>query len=224
MNDERLRAHAAAARRDEPGIVRYRAPTRINHWIVAISFVLVALSGLSLFHPALFPLTALFGGGPWTRILHPFIGLVMVVAFVFLAARMWRDNFLTRSDVAWLRDMPDVLHNRDDKLPPVGRFNAGQKLLFWSIIGCLSMLLLSGIVIWRAYFSHYFPIGVIRLSAVAHALFGCVLVCAIVVHIYAAIWIKGSVRAMTRGKVSYGWARKHHRLWFRQVMRGDGRD
>ena len=222
MNDERTGdAQAGVTRRDRPGqIVRYTASTRINHWIVAISFVLVALSGLSLFHPALFPLTAFFGGGPWTRILHPFIGLVMIVAFVFLAARMIRDNFLTRGDAAWLRDMPDVLHNRDDKLPPVGRFNAGRKLLFWSIIGCLLMLLLSGIVIWRAYFSQYFPIGVIRLSAVAHALFGCVLVCAIVVHIYAAIWIKGSVRAMTRGKVSYGWAWKHHRLWFRDVIRG----
>lgn len=201
-------------------IVRYRAPTRINHWIVAISFVLVALSGLALFHPALFPLSALFGGGPWTRILHPFIGLVMVVAFALLAARMWRDNLLDRHDRSWLRGMRHVLRNEDDKLPPVGRFNAGQKLLFWSIVGCLLALLLSGLVIWRAYFSHYFPIGVIRFSVVVHALFGLVLVCAIVVHIYAAIWVKGSVKAMTRGKVSYGWAHKHHRAWFRQVLSG----
>ncbi len=206
------------SRSDE--IVRYRAPTRINHWTVAISFVLVALSGLALFHPALFPLTALFGGGPWTRILHPFVGLVMVVAFALLAARMWRDNFLTRDDVRWLRGMRDVLENNDDRLPPVGRFNAGQKLLFWAIIGCLTALLLTGLVIWRAYFSHYFPIGVIRLSMLAHALFGWLLVCAIVVHIYAAIWIKGSVKAMTRGKVSYGWAFKHHRQWFREVVGG----
>ncbi|RQF46651.1 cytochrome b/b6 domain-containing protein, partial [Pseudomonas aeruginosa] len=69
-------------------IIRYRAPTRINHWIVAICFVLTALSGLALFHPALFPLTQLFGGGPWTRILHPFIGLAMVVGFTLLAIRM----------------------------------------------------------------------------------------------------------------------------------------
>lgn len=205
-------------------IVRYRAPTRINHWIVAISFVLVALSGLALFHPALFPLTMLFGGGPWARILHPFIGLVMVVAFVLLGAKMWRDNRLDANDRAWLRDMRAVLENRDEDLPPVGRFNAGQKLLFWSIIGCLSVLLLTGFVIWRAYFSHYFPIGVIRFSVLAHALFGWVLICAIAVHIYAAIWIKGSVKAMTHGKVSYGWAFKHHRAWFRQVISGQRRE
>jgi formate dehydrogenase subunit gamma len=47
-----------------------------------------------------------------------------------------------------------------------------------------------------------------------------VLICAIVVHIYAAIWIKGSVRAMTQGKVTYGWAYKHHRQWFRDILRG----
>lgn len=200
-------------------IVRYQAPTRINHWIVAISFVLVGLSGLALFHPALFPLSLLFGGGPWTRILHPYFGLVMVFAFALLALAMWRDNWLDANDRAWLRDMRAVLENRDEDLPAVGRFNAGQKLLFWSIIGCLGALLLSGIVIWRAWFSQYFPIGVIRLSALAHALFGWVLICAIVVHIYAAIWIKGSIKAMTRGKVSYGWAFKHHRAWFRQKIR-----
>jgi thiosulfate reductase cytochrome b subunit len=119
-----------------------------------------------------------------------------------------------------MRGMRDVLRNEDEKLPPVGRFNAGQKLLFWAIIGCLSALLLTGFVIWRQYFSHFFPIGVIRFSVLAHALFGWVLICAIVVHIYAAIWIKGSVRAMTQGKVTYGWAYKHHRQWFRDILRG----
>lgn len=207
-----------------PVIVRYRPWTRINHWITAISFVLLALSGLALFHPAMFPLTAILGGGPWTRILHPFIGLVMVVSFFLLALKMWRDNFITRDDVRWLEDIREVIENKDERLPPVGRFNAGQKLLFWSIIGCLLALLLSGLVIWREYFTHLFPITVVRFAAVAHALFGLLLMVAIVVHIYAAIWIKGSIRAMTRGKVSYGWAWKHHRTWFRQVVGKDERE
>jgi formate dehydrogenase subunit gamma len=214
-------AHSGSSRGE---IVRYPAPTRVRHWIVAISFVLAALSGLALFHPALFPLSALLGGGAWTRILHPYFGLVMVVAFVLLAATMWRDNRLDGSDRAWLRGMREVVGNREENLPEVGRFNAGQKLLFWVIIACLLALLLSGLVIWRAWFSQFFPIGAIRLSSLAHALFGLVLVCAIVVHIYAAIWVKGSVRAMTRGKVSHGWAYKHHRAWFRQMIGGQRRD
>jgi formate dehydrogenase subunit gamma len=200
-------------------IVRYTAGTRINHWIVAISFVLLALSGLALFHPAMFWLTALFGGGPWTRILHPFIGCFMVLAFILLAAEFWKDNNLQPRDWVWLRNLQDVVNNREEHLPEVGRYNAGQKLLFFTIVGCLIGLLLSGIIIWRQYFSFYFPIELIRFGALLHAFCGFVLICAIIVHIYAAIWVKGSIRAMTRGTVSPGWAWKHHRAWFREVTR-----
>ena len=200
-------------------IIRYTAATRINHWIVAISFVLLALSGLALFHPALFWLTNLFGGGPWTRILHPFIGVVMVAAFVLLGATMWQDNYLQQRDWIWLKKIKDVVRNREENLPEVGRYNAGQKLLFFSIVACLIGLLLSGIVIWRIYFSAFFSIGVIRFASLLHAFCAFVLICAIIVHIYAAIWVKGSIRAMTRGWVSPGWAWKHHRAWFREVTR-----
>jgi len=201
-------------------IVRYGPALRINHWIVAGSFILVALSGLALFHPALFWLTNLFGGGPWTRILHPFIGLVMVAAFALIGAKLWRENIMRPYDWEWLRKIRDVVENREDRLPEIGKYNAGQKLLFYTIILCLLGLLASGLVIWRAYFAIYFPIWFIRLASLLHAFCGFVLICSIIVHIYAAIWVKGSVRAMTRGTVSDGWAWKHHRLWFREVTRG----
>jgi formate dehydrogenase subunit gamma len=195
---------------------RYSANERTNHWIVAIAFVLAALSGLALFHPALFGLTALFGGGPWTRILHPIIGLIMAFAFLFLAAVVWKDNRLQDRDWKWLRQMKDVINNREDRLPEVGRYNAGQKLLFFVIVVSMLGLLLSGLVIWRQYFSIYFSIGIIRLASVVHALCAFVLICAIILHIYAAIWVKGSMHAMTRGTVTPGWAWKHHRAWFRE--------
>lgn len=201
-------------------IVRYAAATRISHWVVAIGFVLLALSGLALFHPALFWLVNLFGGGAWTRILHPFIGLVMAAAFARVGAKLWRENVMHGYDWQWLRRIGDVVENREDRLPDVGKYNAGQKLLFWTIVACLLGLLLSGIVMWRAYFAPYFPIAAIRIASLLHAFCAFVLVCAIVVHVYAAIWVKGSVRAMTRGTVSYGWAWKHHRLWFREATRG----
>jgi formate dehydrogenase subunit gamma len=201
-------------------IVRYNAGTRINHWIVAISFVLLALSGLALFHPALFWLTNLFGGGPWTRILHPFIGCIMVAAFYLLGVHFWRDNIMQQRDWIWLRKISDVVGNREENLPDVGRYNAGQKLLFFTLVVCLIGLLLSGIVIWRVYFSAFFPIGVIRAGALLHAFFAFVLISSIIVHIYAGIWVKGSIRAMTRGWVTPGWAWKHHRAWFREVSKG----
>jgi formate dehydrogenase subunit gamma len=201
-------------------IIRYSAGTRINHWIVAISFVLLALSGLALFHPALFWLTNLFGGGPWTRILHPFIGCVMAAAFYLFAVQFWRDNYMQQRDWIWLQKFKDVVGNREENLPEVGRYNAGQKLLFFTLVVCLIGLLLSGIVIWRVYFSDLFSIGVIRAAALLHAFFAFVLIFSIIVHIYAGIWVKGSVRAMTRGVVTPGWAWKHHRAWFREVGKG----
>jgi formate dehydrogenase subunit gamma len=202
-----------------PMIVRYTAGQRTNHWIVALAFVLAALSGLALFHPAVFWLSTLFGGGPWDRILHPFIGLLMCVAFAFYAAGIAAQNRMEPRDWAWLRQISDVIANREERLPEVGRYNAGQKLVFYVAVLCLIGLLLSGIVIWRAYFAQYFPIGGIRLASVLHALCAFVLICTIIVHIYAAIWVKGSIRAMIRGTVTPGWVWKHHRAWFRELTR-----
>jgi formate dehydrogenase subunit gamma len=199
-------------------IVRYTPNERTNHWITAITFVLLALSGLAMFHPAMSWLYAIFGGGQWTRILHPFVGCVMFVSFLILALRFWHHNYLDQADIQWMRQIDDVLNNREEKLPAIGKYNAGQKLLFFTMVVCLVLLLASGIVIWRRYFSIYFPIEIIRLAALVHAAAAFVLIVGIVVHIYAALWVKGSIGAMTRGTVTYGWARKHHPNWFKEII------
>jgi formate dehydrogenase subunit gamma len=200
-------------------IERYTPSQRSNHWAVAILFVLAALSGLALFHPALFGLSGLFGGGTWTRILHPFIGVAMFVFFLVLAIRFAGHNRIEARDRQWLRQINGVVHNREEKLPPVGRYNAGQKLLYWTLVLSMLVLLFSGIVIWREYFSSFFGITTLRLAAVLHALAAFVLIVSIIVHIYAAIWIKGSMGAMLYGTVSRAWARKHHPLWAKEVER-----
>src|SRR5690606_22239589 len=82
---------------------RYSANERTIHWIVAVLFVVAALSGLALFHPSLFGLSALFGGGTWTRILHPFAGVLMTVAFVLLAVAVAKDNVMRPADWQWLK-------------------------------------------------------------------------------------------------------------------------
>ena len=58
----------------------------------------------------------------------------------------------------------------------------------------------------------------IRLASILHAFCAFVLISTIIVHVYAAIWVKGSVQAMTRGTVTPGWAWKHHRAWFREII------
>jgi len=176
-------------------IQRYTARERNNHWVVAILFVLAGLSGLALFHPAFFFLTNLFGGGPWTRILHPFIGVVMFLCFVALAARFWGANRISSADRQWMKQFDDMVRNRDQNLPEQGKFNAGQKYLFWSLVVGIPLLLISGIVIWQPWFAPFFPIWLMRVAVVVHALAAWIMILGIVVHVYAAIWVKGSVRA-----------------------------
>ena len=90
--------------RDPKDLQRYDAGERANHWVVGISFILLALSGLAFFHPAFFPLTQLFGGGTWARILHPYIGVFMAFFFVLLFLRFHKLNKMTDAD----RDRFDV--------------------------------------------------------------------------------------------------------------------
>jgi formate dehydrogenase subunit gamma len=201
-------------------IERYTAADRCTHWVVAITFILLALSGLALFHPSMFWLTNLFGGGPWTRILHPWIGVLMTAAFLIFALRLARHNLMSGDDWRWLGHLGAVIRNREEGLPEPGRYNAGQKVLFWVLVLSMLALLASGIVMWYAYFPHYFAVGQRRIAVVVHAVSTFVIVAGIIVHVYAAFWIKGSVRAMTRGTVSRAWARQHHPAWYRQVSGG----
>jgi formate dehydrogenase subunit gamma len=202
-------------------IARYSPSERFNHWLTAITFLMLAFSGLALFHPSMFWFTQFFGGPTWTRILHPYIGVLMFVSFSGLALKFWRHNLLTRNDIVWLKRIGDVLRNREEGLPEVDRYNAGQKLLFWTMIATIPLLLLTGIVIWRPWFAPYFGIGTIRLALLLHAVCAFVMIAGIIVHIYAALWIKGTVGAMVRGTVSRAWARKHHPGWYRRVLRGE---
>ena len=198
-------------------IVRYTSSERLNHWIVALCFILAALSGLSMFHPSLYWLSTLFGGGPWTRILHPFIGLAMAAAFVFMALRFWRRNLIEARDRQWLRQWRDVVTDHEERLPEGGKYNAGQKLLFWLMVACLLALTVTGFLFWRPWFAYAFPICLVRSATLVHSAAAVVLIIGIIVHVYAAIWVKGSVRAMTRGTVSERWAAKHHAAWYREV-------
>jgi formate dehydrogenase subunit gamma len=200
---------------DSQDLPRYPAADRANHWVVVICFVLMATSGLAFFHPAFFPLTALLGGGPWARILHPYIGLVMVAAFALMAARFWRANVVHERDMAWLRNVPKLLEGDEEAMPEQDKYNGGQKLLFWGLVGSLAVLLLSGLPMWRAWWK--LDVTLVRAASLAHAVAGAVLIGLIILHVYAAIWTKGSLRAMIRGTVTRAWAWQHHRAWYRKL-------
>jgi len=201
-------------------LLRYRDGDRINHWCVAMLFFCAGLSGLAFFHPSLFFLSNLFGGGPWTRILHPFFGVAMFLGFVGLFFRFWRRNLWKGRDTEWTRRAPALLMGDEDAMPAVGKNNAGQKGVFWAMALLLVLLLVTGVMFWQPWFANDFPILLRRLAVVIHAASAAILILVAIVHIYAGIWVKGSVHAMTRGYVSEAWARKHHLLWYRE-MTGD---
>lgn len=199
---------------------RYEDRDRMNHWFIALMFVLAGLSGLAFFHPAFFFFTHLFGGGPWARILHPFLGLLMVVSFASLAARLWRENVVTDADREWKKHMGDMLKGNKAAMPPVGKYNYGQKMVFWAMVVSLVLLLATGILFWRPWFAPYFPIPLMRAAVLLHSVSAVVLIAATIMHVYAAIWVKGTVRAMTRGTVSESWAKTNHALWHQEMTKG----
>jgi formate dehydrogenase subunit gamma len=205
---------------DPVTVDRYTTAARINHWITATSLVLLAISGLSLFHPSLFFLTYLFGGGDFTRFIHPWIGVVLFFGFCGLFLRFWRANLWEGADNTWLARISDVLRDNEDKLPEVGKYNAGQKMVFWSMSALIVVLITSGIVIWDRYFSNVFSVEQQRIAVLVHATAAVVAICVWIVHVYAAIWVRGTISAMTRGQVTGGWAWRHHRKWLRELVTG----
>jgi len=204
--------------RNPKDLPRYTALERANHWIVAISFILIASSGLVFFHPALWPLAQLFGGGVWTRILHPFIGVMIAISFAAMFIHFRKLNRMTATDWEWLKRIGEMANGDDHNMPAQGKYNGGQKLMFWSVSLCILLMALSGLVMWRAYF--ILPAMLVRLAAVVHAAVGTILIGIILVHVYAAVWVKGTIRAMLYGTVTRAWAKQHHSTWYRQMMDG----
>ena len=153
-----------------------------------------------------------------TRIIHPWIGVVLAISFLGLFLRFFTLNFWNRDDTVWMKNLGSVINDKEDGLPEIGKYNAGQKLVFWGQSILILLLLGSGFVLWDTYFFSYTTIDQKRLSAVVHALCAIGAILIWIVHVYAAIWVKGTLSAMTRGSVSGGWAWKHHRKWFRQEV------
>jgi formate dehydrogenase subunit gamma len=205
---------------DSEKLPRFTASERVNHWLVALTFFLLALSGLVFFYPVFFPLNQLFGGGAWTRILHPFFGVVMIFCFGGMFFRFRKLCIMTPTDWEWLGHAREMMNGDDRNMPEAGKLNGGQKLLFWLLVVCMALLVLSGIIVWHAYFSFLFPVSVIRFAAIVHAAAGAVMIALIIGHIYLAIWTRESIDAMLYGWVRKAWAKQHHPVWYREMTGG----
>jgi len=202
-------------------ILRYTLSERVNHWTAALTYIYCLVTGLAFWSPYMFWLADLVGGGPTARFWHPWLGVVFVVSVLWMF-RVWRDDMrITDVDLAWKKAIGHYIRNEDEDLPPIWRFNYGQKLFFWVMLYGAILLLLSGLILW---FPESIPWNLrwLRyLGVAAHVTAALVTIGAFIIHVYmGTAMVRGGFTSIIRGEVSTGWARMHHRLWYEQVMRG----
>jgi formate dehydrogenase-N gamma subunit len=113
----------------------------------------VALSGISFFFPTLQWLTETFGTPQMGRILHPFFGVAIFMALMFMFVRFVHHNIPDKQDIPWLKGIVEVLKGNEHKVARVGKYNAGQKMMFWTIMSMIFVLLVTGVIIWRPWFA-----------------------------------------------------------------------
>ena len=225
IDDSAGRRFVAPGRTEvRPGeLLRHRVYTRIVHWSVAIFFILALLSGFAIYSPWLYRwLTPLFGGGPMTRLLHPWFSLAFVALFLLQFIHWLRPMLWTRDDNRWMRRLKQYVANTD-KLEPeyVGFFNAGQKLYFWAIVVTAVIFLVSGIPMW---FPAIFGRIAVAVSYVLHDIAAVVMLVGFIVHLYEGTASQpGTFRSMTRGTVEKRWAWTHHPAWYGFVTGRDPR-
>src|ERR1700692_69273 len=141
--------HVVSSRRnvDEPEgrILRYTLSERVHHWAGALFYIYCLITGLAFWSPYMYWLAALLGGGSASRFCLPWFGLSFSVS-MFWMYRMWdRDMLTTDDDRRWSKAMEHYVKNEDEQLPPIGRFNYGQKLFFWLMFYGEILLMVSGI-------------------------------------------------------------------------------
>ncbi len=197
-------------------ILRHPVGERVTHWAVAYVFIILFLSGLAMFHPFYFWLAEIFGNGQFMRFIHPIAGVALVLLFYPYSARVWNDNRWRPADSEWVKNMFRFMR-KEFHPADTGKYNAGQKLMFWSMIPIIAILLITGIVIWRPWFAPLFPASLRRIAGLLHAFFAFIMFVGIGIHWYAAYWTRGSISAMVRGTVTRRWAQFHHPAWYREI-------
>jgi formate dehydrogenase subunit gamma len=202
----------------EDEVQRYNFAERAYHWINAIAYTYLMLTGLAIFTPLAYWLAYVLGGPATIRYWHPWIGLIYL-ATIFWMHRMWkRDMQKIPEDERWSKNIRAYAENRDELMPPQGRFNAGQKQFWWVMLYCTFILLITGIIMWIPEKMPRELHWVLPITVFIHSATALITIAAFIIHVYMSIWVTpGSMKAMVEGHVSTNWARTHHRLWFEKI-------
>ena len=198
-------------------LLRHPVYTRVLHWAVAILFLLAFLSGFALYTPWLYhALTPIFGGGPTTRLLHPWFSLGFVLVFALQILNWVTPMWWTPADSRWIRRIKTYVSNEElIEAADVGFFNGGQKLYFWTIVASALVFLISGLPMWCP---RTFGRGAVAVGYVLHDVAALLMLVGFIVHIYESTAQQpGTFQAITRGTVSKRWAWTHHPAWYRDA-------
>jgi formate dehydrogenase subunit gamma len=202
-------------------IVRYTLGERVQHWLGSLFYIYCLITGLAFWSPYMYWLAAVVGGGPTARFWHPWFGLAFTLSVAWMY-KMWRDDLATTdADRRWWKAINYYIANEDEKLPPVGRFNYGQKLFYWVMFYGVLLLLISGLGLWFVESIPWSLRWLRYLAVTVHVIAAMATIGAFIIHIYMSVFMEPeSFHAMIRGRVSAAWARTYHRLWYERVTKG----
>jgi len=201
---------------------RFNTFERFSHWLTATSFVVLALTGLNITFGK-FLLLPLLGPETFSRVseaakyVHNFVSFAFVAGLVLIVALWIKDNIPRKIDIVWLKEGGGFIGS---KHPQAGRFNAGEKLVFWFALGGGAAVAVSGyLLLFPFYVTN---IAGMQLAQIVHSLIAVFFIAVILGHIYiGTLGMEGAFEAMGTGSVDLNWAKEHHGLWLEdEVAKG----
>ncbi|HEY7386304.1 MAG TPA: formate dehydrogenase subunit gamma [Beijerinckiaceae bacterium] len=196
-------------------ILRFTTFERFTHWLTAISFIVLAITGLNYIFgkrllPGLIGENAFAAWSQYAKFAHNFVAWVFILGVLIMLVVWIRDNVPDRYDWAWLRAGGGFFGRR--RHPPARRFNAGQKLIYWSVILGGIALSVSGVMMLFPFSAA--DINGMQLAQYIHATVGVILTAIMIAHIYiGSLGMEGAYDAMGSGEVDLAWAKAHHSVW-----------
>jgi formate dehydrogenase subunit gamma len=201
-------------------ILRFTTFERLSHWLTATSFVLLALTGLNITFGkvALLPLLgpdAFSTFAQYAKYIHNYVSFAFVIGLVLIATLWMKDNIPRKIDLTWLKEGGGFV---GAKHPTAGRFNAGEKLVFWFALAAGAAVAVSGyLLIFPFYVT---DIAGMQVAQVVHSLIAVLFIAVIIAHIYiGTLGMEGAFEAMGTGSVDLNWAKEHHHVWYEDEVR-----
>jgi formate dehydrogenase subunit gamma len=198
-------------------VVRFNAFERFVHWMTAVCFIVLALSGLNITFgkDLLLPLIgpeAFTGWSQWAKYAHNYLSFPFTIGVVLILLMWIGGNIPNRADVEWLKEGGGIVGHGH---PPAKRFNAGQKMIYWIVVLGGGAVAITGYLLMFPFWGT--GMAGMQTAAVVHGVVGVLFVAAMLGHIYiGTIGMEGAFEAMGTGTVDENWAKQHHSLWLEE--------